>query len=78
MQRAAAIAKLDPPNEYGTPTFPALSGTIEYAESLLKEDATRKVAIVMVTDGDPYSCQGNTISNTAMAAANGMLECWIA
>ncbi len=45
---AAAIAKIDPPNEFGTPTYPALSGTIEYAESLLKEDASRKVAIVMV------------------------------
>ena len=66
---SSAIAKLDPPNEYGTPTYPALSGTIEYAESLLKEDATRKVAIVMVTDGDPYIGQGNTIANTAMAAA---------
>jgi len=65
---AAAIAKIDPPNEFGTPTFPALSGTIEYAESLLKEDATRKVAIVMVTDGEPYGCNGNTIANTAMAA----------
>lgn len=65
---AAAIAKLDPPNEYGTPTYPALTGTIEYAESLLKEDATRKVAIVMVTDGDPVSCEGNTIENTANAA----------
>jgi hypothetical protein len=65
---AAAIAKIDPPNEFGTPTFPALSGTIEYAESLLKDDATRKVAIVMVTDGEPYGCDGNTIDNTAMAA----------
>ena len=66
---SAAIAKLDPPNEFGTPTFPALTGTIAYAESLLKEDATRKVAIVMVTDGDPVSCKDNTIANTAKAAA---------
>jgi hypothetical protein len=65
---AAAIAKLDPPNEFGTPTFPALTGTIAYAETLLKEDATRKVAIVMVTDGDPVSCKDNTIENTAKAA----------
>lgn len=66
---ADAIQALDPPNEYGTPTFPALAGTIQYAESLLEEDATRKVAIVMVTDGEPVSCEGNTISNTADAAA---------
>jgi hypothetical protein len=66
---AAAIAKLDPPNEFGTPTLPALSGTIAYAETLLAEDAARKVAIVMVTDGDPVSCKDNTIDNTAAAAA---------
>jgi hypothetical protein len=66
---ADAITALDPPNEFGTPTFPALSGTIDYAKSVLAEDATRKVAIVMVTDGNPVSCQGNTIKNTAEAAA---------
>jgi hypothetical protein len=65
---AAAITKLDPPNEYGTPTYPALTGTIAYAETLVKEDASRKVAIVMVTDGDPVSCKDNTIENTAKAA----------
>ena len=68
---ADAIQTLDPPNEYGTPTFPGLSGTIEYAESVLAAEEGRKVAIVMVTDGQPYGCssQGNNINNTAMAAA---------
>jgi hypothetical protein len=66
---ADAIMALDPPNEYGTPTLPALSGTIDYAKSVLAEDPTRKVAIVMVTDGDPTRCQGNNIANTAAAAA---------
>jgi hypothetical protein len=65
---AAAITKVEPPNEFGTPTLPALTGTISYAESLLAEDDTRKVAIVMVTDGDPVSCAGNTIDATAAAA----------
>jgi hypothetical protein len=65
---AAAIAALDPPNEYGTPTFPALSGTIDYAQTLLKQDAARKVAIVMVTDGEPFGCNGNTVDATAAAA----------
>lgn len=70
-----AIAKLDPPNEYGTPTYPALVGTIAYAESLLAEDSTRKVAVVMVTDGEPTLCETgdssttNDITNTAAAAA---------
>jgi Mg-chelatase subunit ChlD len=69
---ADAIMTLDPPNEYGTPTFPGLSGTIQYAESVLAEEAERKVAIVMVTDGQPFGCgnQGNNIDNTAMAAAD--------
>jgi Mg-chelatase subunit ChlD len=66
---ADAIMALDPPNEYGTPTLPALSGTIDYAKSVLAEDPTRKVAIVMVTDGDPNRCQGNNVANTAAAAA---------
>jgi hypothetical protein len=66
---ADAIMALDPPNEYGTPTLPALAGTIDYAKSVLAEDPTRKVAIVMVTDGDPNRCQGNNIANTAAAAA---------
>ncbi len=66
---ADAITKVEPPNEFGTPTLPALTGTISYAESLLAEDDTRKVAVVMVTDGDPVSCDGNTISATAAAAS---------
>jgi Mg-chelatase subunit ChlD len=66
---ADAIMALDPPNEYGTPTLPALAGTIDYAKTVLAEDPTRKVAIVMVTDGDPNRCAGNNIENTAAAAA---------
>jgi len=69
MAFADAIMALDPPNEYGTPTLPALSGTIDYAKTVLAEDPTRKVAVVMVTDGDPNRCQGNNIENTAAAAA---------
>jgi hypothetical protein len=64
------IASLAPPNENGTPTFPALSGTIDYAKTLRTEDATRKVAVVMVTDGEPTRCgKQNSVDNTAMAAA---------
>ena len=67
---AAAMAKIDPPNEFGTPTQPALSGTIAYAQSLLTQDASRKVAIVMVTDGEPYGCgKSNSVSTTAAEAA---------
>jgi hypothetical protein len=71
----AALDKLAPPNEWGTPTFPAIVGTLDYAESLLAEDSARKVAVVMVTDGDPTQCtskdadKNNNITNTAKAAA---------
>jgi hypothetical protein len=65
---ADAMTTVGPPNEFGTPTLPALTGTISYAESLLAEDASRRVAIVLVTDGDPVSCSGNTIPATAAAA----------
>lgn len=67
---AAAITGLEPPNEFGTPTSPGLSGTIAYAESVLQEDPARRVAIVMVTDGQPYGCgNSNSVDNTAAAAA---------
>jgi hypothetical protein len=70
-----AMAALTPPNEWGTPTFPAIVGTLDYAESLLAEDSSRKVAVVMVTDGDPTQCtsddkdETNNVTNTAKAAA---------
>jgi hypothetical protein len=66
---AAAIDAVTPPNEYGTPTLPALQGTIQYAESLLAEDPARKVAVVLVTDGEPHQCDGNNVENIAAAAA---------
>lgn len=63
-----AIAAITPPNENGTPTLPALTGTIDYAQGLLKQDPLRKVAIVLVTDGEPSQCDGNTVDNIAAAA----------
>ena len=64
----AAIAAVDPPNEMGTPTTPALSGSIEYAQSLVDEG--KKAAIIMVTDGEPAGCsaEGNTIFAAAAMA----------
>ncbi len=66
---ADAIAAITPPNENGTPTLPALTGTIDYAKGLLKEDPLRKVAIVLVTDGEPSQCDENSVLNIAAAAA---------
>lgn len=69
---AQAIDAVAPPNEWGTPTYPALSGTVDYAESLYAQDSSRQIAIVMVTDGEPFGCdgQGNNIENTADVAAS--------
>jgi hypothetical protein len=65
-----ADAMPDEPNEYGTPTAPALAGTVDYALSLKEQG--HKVAIVMVTDGEPQFCgQGNTIDNTVAEAERG-------
>jgi len=66
---ADAISAVSPPNEYGTPTLPALSGTLDFARSLQAEDASRKVAVVLVTDGEPNQCDNNSVTNIATAAA---------
>jgi hypothetical protein len=66
---SAAIAAVDPPNEFGTPTMHALAGTANYAVSLANEGT--KVAIVLVTDGEPAQCgsDNQNIDNTAAEAA---------
>jgi hypothetical protein len=48
----------------GTPTLPAIQGAIQYAKSLGSNE-TSKVAIVLVTDGEPNDC-----SSTVQAVSN--------
>src|SRR5262249_29971209 len=52
-----------------TPTLPALQGAIAYAQGVQAAlvDKREKVAIVLVTDGDPSSC-GSTPDNVAAEA----------
>ncbi len=53
----------------GTPTLVAESGAIEYAQTVAAGlPAGEKVAIVLVTDGDPNDCS-STPANVAAAAA---------
>lgn len=53
----------------GTPTLPAEEGAIQYAQSVAGGlTAGEKVAIVLVTDGDPNDCS-STATNVAAAAA---------
>jgi hypothetical protein len=57
--------------EGGTPTLPALQGAISYAQNLSQTTAKDgKVAIVLVTDGLPDGCAGNTISGVRTLAAS--------
>jgi len=56
----------------GTPTLPALTGAIEYAQSVQKANPADKVAVVLVTDGEPNDCNssvGNVSSEAASASA---------
>jgi uncharacterized protein YegL len=53
----------------GTPTLPAEQGAIQYAQSVAAGlKAGEKVAIVLVTDGDPNDCN-STAANVGAAAA---------
>ena len=53
----------------GTPTLPAEQGAIQYAQSVAAGlKAGEKVAIVLVTDGDPNDCS-STATNVGAAAA---------
>lgn len=66
-QIAAALAaqRLGP----GTPTTPALEGSLAYAKSEKIARATRDVAVVLVTDGQPTQCS-STIPATVTVARN--------
>lgn len=67
---ATIIDAVTPPNEYGTPTQPALGGILEQALVVQHVDPLAKVAVVMVTDGEPASCDqgGNTLAGTVAIA----------
>lgn len=55
----------------GTPTKPALEGVISYAQTLAAGTAKDgKVAIVLVTDGLPDGCNGNSTSSVRTLAAS--------
>jgi hypothetical protein len=64
---AAALDATSPSG--GTPTLPAENGAIQYAQSIAATlTAGEKVAIVLVTDGDPNDCS-STPKNVGDAAA---------
>jgi hypothetical protein len=52
----------------GTPTVPALKGAVAYAQSVQSANPGDKVAIVLVTDGEPNDCL-STVPGVANVAA---------
>jgi hypothetical protein len=54
----------------GTPTRPALDGAITYAQSVAAgQGKDGKVAIVLVTDGQPEGCSNNSVASVKSLAA---------
>lgn len=62
----------------GTPTLPALQGAIQYAKSLGSNE-TSKVAIVLVTDGEPNDCSSTVqaVSTEAQNAYNSGIPTYV-
>jgi uncharacterized protein YegL len=56
----------------GTPTVPALTGAVAYAQSVQQSNPGDKVAIVLVTDGEPNDCNSSVsgVASVASAAAS--------
>lgn len=72
-----AIDQTEP--QGGTPTFPALSGALDYAAKVAAERVDEKTAVVLVTDGQPGfydqatkqivpGCENNDVSHIAEKA----------
>src|SRR5690606_36826915 len=63
---ATIIDGVAPPNEWGTPTQPALAGIVTQAERLLVDEPGAEVVIVMVTDREPAQCDAseNSVAGT--------------
>jgi len=52
----------------GTPTLPALGGAIAYAQQIQQQHQGEKVAIVLVTDGEPNDCSSTVPAVAGLAA----------
>lgn len=55
-----------------TPTLPALTGAIQYAQSVQNGNKAGKVAVVLVTDGEPNDCNSSvtSVANEAASASS--------
>jgi hypothetical protein len=71
---AASIDKVTPSGD--TPTLPAMGGAIDYANDLAKASTKDKVAIVLVTDGDPDTCM-STVKNVSTEVTLGKVPVYV-
>jgi hypothetical protein len=58
-----------PSKDFNTPTVPALKGAVAQAQQLRAQG--KKVAVVLVTDGEPNGCSSN-VASSATAAGTGL------
>lgn len=67
---ASTLTSNGPDPNYNTPTTPALDGAMTFAKSV--EATGKKTAVVLVTDGDPQGCTGNTVQAASASAGAGL------
>jgi len=60
---ALPLAKNLGTDEHGTPTLPALKGVLPSAKANALAHPEAKTVVVLVTDGEPNNCSGNSIEN---------------
>ena len=56
----------------GTPTHPALQGSMQYVTGWALTNPNRKAVIVLATDGVPQGCTGNDLNAVYQVAAAGV------
>jgi hypothetical protein len=52
----------------GTPTVPALTGALQAAKTWQMNNPRRPLSVLLLTDGQPTGCQGNTVASAATVA----------
>jgi hypothetical protein len=58
----------------GTPTRPALEGTMQYVVGWAQQNPGRKTVVVLATDGDPTGCTTNAVQDSANIAAQALSQ----
>jgi hypothetical protein len=69
----ASFASVNPSNNsagtgQGTPTYPALEGSLIWAMNKVTADPTQRYDVILLTDGDPSGCDQTSAGAAALAA----------